>query len=418
MRLIGVVLFFCAFVQGCGLQVERPAKILVTEVSMPEGEVFAPGDEVTVRAEGLEANDEIWFEIAWTEGSEEFAPEGWAKGVRGIVTERTAGTIVFLVPGHYPPATVTVLLFREGIFQTLGTIRVSDGVWHEISLYTLAPASAEGTEFTRYSMYGSAETCAGRQTIDQPLSYAVGSIGSGMACGVADDRFVEVDLITRYVREQGEGCLLAGATAASTVVALYGRDDRLYLSGGTSQPRSWQLPEGVTLGQIVRQPFVYASRSLLLTVRNDDGTFSPLVLPLSGGFGALLGEAVESEMLLPYWLLKPASDNPERIERVGGYAALHDGWTWFQPLDPSTLELASGLEHADLVVEGRVLSLTQCLVNGEDPAGEKSPEVRIGVLCATDTGREVSIYNPSSRSGTRVLNDVDLSAVTGIFFAQ
>ena len=138
------MLFICLFASGCGLKVERPKEILVTDIMMPADGEFEPGSRVTVTASGFESGDEIRFEIAWTGGSEEFAPEGWAKGIRGIVTERTAGSITFLAPGHYPPSTVGVQLFRGGIFQTLGTIRVSDGVQHEPFLYTLTPTAAGG----------------------------------------------------------------------------------------------------------------------------------------------------------------------------------------------------------------------------------------------------------------------------------
>lgn len=421
MRRICAVLFVCLFVSGCGLKVERPKEILVTDITMPADGEFVPGDRVTVTASGFESGDEIWFEIAWTGGSEEFAPEGWAKGIRGIVTERTAGSITFLAPGHYPPSTVGVQLFRGGIFQTLGTIRVSDGVQHDPFLYTLTPTAAGGTSVARSPMYGSADMREEVLTTDLMLDYAVGRIGTGTTCGMADGRLVDLDLVIRHTQESGDGALLAGSISASAVMALYGRDDRLYLSSGTSQPYSWQLPEGVTVDQIVRQPFAYAFQALLLTVRNDDDTFSPLVLPLSGST-ARLGAAVASEYLLPYWTLKPSADDPARMERVGGYGVLQGSLTCFLPLDPVTLALNPPGEH-DFVVEGRVLSMTQCVVaredpSGEEPAGKPEPEVRIGVLSEVEGRREVWIYNPATHSGTMVLSDADLSGVTGIFLAQ
>lgn len=39
---IGVLL--CALLAGCGLKVEHPAEELVTEVEMPAGERFTPGE--------------------------------------------------------------------------------------------------------------------------------------------------------------------------------------------------------------------------------------------------------------------------------------------------------------------------------------------------------------------------------------
>lgn len=401
---------------GCGLKEEQPAVELVTEISMPADGTFAPGDEVTVHAAGLESGDEIWFEIAWSGGSGEFAPQGTAKGIRGTVTGRTDRSITFLVPGHYPPATVTVLLFRSGSFQTLGTIRTGDGVQHETMLYTFAATLFGGSSVACCPMSGSASMREEVLSTDLPLECVVGSIGNGIACGVMDGRLVELDLITRQVQELGEDCLLVGAASESTVAGLCGRDDRLYLCG-VSAPYAWQLPEGVTADRIVRQPFAFAFNALLLAVCNDDGTLSPLVLPLSGT-RALLGPAVDSRTLLPYWMLRPAADNPSQWERVGGYAVLHDDLTWFQPLDPTTLELAPTLGEADLLVEGRVLSMTQCRLPAEAGDADPQPAVRIGVLTDTDGRREAWIYNPSTRSGSRVLDDVDLFAVQGLFFAR
>ena len=74
--------------------------VLVTDIVMPpESWTFTPGDGVTVSAEGFEADDEIMFEVYWEEGTGSFAPNGYAKGVRGIVTQRTATSITFLAPG-------------------------------------------------------------------------------------------------------------------------------------------------------------------------------------------------------------------------------------------------------------------------------------------------------------------------------
>ena len=93
-----------------------------------QSQVFTPGDEVTVSARGFEADDRIMFEVYWEEGAESFAPNGSARGVWGIITSRTAASITFLAPGHYPASTVRVLLFRGGRMMALGKIRVADGL--------------------------------------------------------------------------------------------------------------------------------------------------------------------------------------------------------------------------------------------------------------------------------------------------
>ena len=79
---------------------EQP--ILVTNVVMPaSGTVFKPGEKVTIMAKGFQDNDEIMFDIRWPL-QDEVLHEGYAKGGRGVITEKTATSITFLAPGHWP----------------------------------------------------------------------------------------------------------------------------------------------------------------------------------------------------------------------------------------------------------------------------------------------------------------------------
>ena len=112
---------------ACSSDKDRVLVFVKNVVMPPDSWVFAPGDGVTVSAEGFEADDEIMLEIHWQESAEGFAPEGYAKGVRGIVTVRSATSVTFLAPGHYPASTVRVLLLRRGRMMPLGKIRVADG---------------------------------------------------------------------------------------------------------------------------------------------------------------------------------------------------------------------------------------------------------------------------------------------------
>lgn len=75
---------------------EQP--ILVTNVVMPaSGTVFKPGEKVTIMAKGFQDNDEIMFDIRWPL-QDEVLHEGYAKGGRGVITEKTATSITFLAP--------------------------------------------------------------------------------------------------------------------------------------------------------------------------------------------------------------------------------------------------------------------------------------------------------------------------------
>ena len=120
---------------ACSSDKDRVLVFVKNVVMPPDSWVFAPGDGVTVSAEGFEADDEIMLEIHWQESAEGFAPEGYAKGVRGIVTVRSATSVTFLAPGHYPASTVRVLLLRRGRMMPLGKIRVADGTPKAEALY-------------------------------------------------------------------------------------------------------------------------------------------------------------------------------------------------------------------------------------------------------------------------------------------
>ena len=104
---------------------EQP--ILVTNVVMPaSGTVFKPGEKVTIMAKGFQDNDEIMFDIRWPL-QDEVLHEGYAKGGRGVITEKTATSITFLAPGHWPASTTEILLRRSGQMMSLGKISVADG---------------------------------------------------------------------------------------------------------------------------------------------------------------------------------------------------------------------------------------------------------------------------------------------------
>ncbi len=65
---------------ACSSDKDRVPVFVKNVVMPPDSWVFAPGDGVTVSAEGFEADDEIMLEIHWQESAEGFAPEGYAKG--------------------------------------------------------------------------------------------------------------------------------------------------------------------------------------------------------------------------------------------------------------------------------------------------------------------------------------------------
>lgn len=137
---------------ACSSDKDRVPVFVKNVVMPPDSWVFAPGDGVTVSAEGFEADDEIMLEIHWQESAEGFAPEGYAKGVRGIVTVRSATSVTFLAPGHYPASTVRVLLLRRGRMMPLGKIRVANGTPKAEALYGISKSDTDETLIERIDL--------------------------------------------------------------------------------------------------------------------------------------------------------------------------------------------------------------------------------------------------------------------------
>lgn len=133
---------------------EQP--ILVTNVVMPaSGTVFKPGEKVTIMAKGFQDNDEIMFDIRWPL-QDEVLHEGYAKGGRGVITEKTATSITFLAPGHWPASTTEILLRRSGQMMSLGKISVADGqAPKDFQLYGIINIQTPKQEFLSFERFQS-----------------------------------------------------------------------------------------------------------------------------------------------------------------------------------------------------------------------------------------------------------------------
>lgn len=303
---------------------------LVTEVVMlSESEKFAPGEDVTVNALGFESGDEIMLDIYWQEGSGEFAPEGYAKGVWGIVTTCTPSSITFLAPGHYPASKVEVWLRRAGRMMSLGTISVLDG---------LSPAT-----FQLYGITNSDNnTAPGIERIDRTtgetariadftlgdLKCAVNAPGSNRIYGLSDGLGVFFDLSMRYWRDSDPLKYVAVGSFSSDVAYLRADANRLYLDD-MSLTRTlpevapmWILPDGLTADMLAGTSFVLADENkLLLAADNGDGTFLPVVLfSRIGGYRVCVGDPVQASALIPFNVIRSREENGEvKKYLVGGY---------------------------------------------------------------------------------------------------
>lgn len=232
---------------ACSPDKDRVPVFVKNVVMPPDSWVFAPGDGVTVSAEGFEADDEIMLEIHWQESAEGFAPEGYAKGVRGIVTVRSATSVTFLAPGHYPASTVRVLLLRRGRMMPLGKIRVANGTPKAEALYGISKSDTDETLIERIDLSTGGVTRVATLGIGRGIACAVGLPGSGWIYGVCSGSMAGFDLTMNYYDDFGyRNYLFAGQVTDSSVGLISHDAGRLTLTTRSATrspspvPVSWQ----------------------------------------------------------------------------------------------------------------------------------------------------------------------------------
>lgn len=385
MKKLLLLLLFGAIFGACSDKKVHP--VLVTGIVMPpETWVFTPGDGVTVSAEGFEDNDEIMFEIRWEEGAESFAPNGYANGVRGIITSRTATSITFLAPGHYPASTTRVLLFRGGRMMPLGKIRVADGTPKDAALYSISKLDTDETVIDRIDPETGVQTRFKTLGIGRGITCAVGIPGSGWIYGVYSGSMTGLDLTMSYYNDFGyEDCRFLGQISGSAVALLSYDAGRLRLTTPSVTrtpspvPVSWPVPEE-SVQRLAVQPFVLIGSDLLLTLRNGDGTCAPLVLQVYGGSGR--GEAVEADAMIPFRTVAASADEPDKMYQIGGYAVSKAGRTQLRLFNTAG-DAAFGETLAE--VPGTVLSVTEYTPG--------SGTLEICLLCEADGVRRIYIYD-------------------------
>ena len=387
---------------ACSSDKDRVPVFVKNVVMPPDSWVFAPGDGVTVSAEGFEADDEIMLEIHWQESAEGFAPEGYAKGVRGIVTVRSATSVTFLAPGHYPASTVRVLLLRRGRMMPLGKIRVANGTPKAEALYGISKSDTDETLIERIDLSTGGVTRVATLGIGRGIACAVGLPGSGWIYGVCSGSMVGFDLTMNYYDDFGyRSCLLAGQITDSSVGLVSHDAGRLTLTtrSVTRTPSagsvSWQVPDEIVRTLIV-QPFVRVGSDLLLAQRNADGTCIPVLLRISGGWG--LGEAVAADAMVPFWTAVPSAADPDKMVQAGGYAVSKEGRTQLRLFDPVSGSLGGPLCE----VEGTVLSLSEFVRDGRP---------KLCMLCEEADVRRIWVYDLLSDSGYRLPGEFGCSRI-------
>lgn len=409
-----LLLLSCAlFLSACDKD-ETAQPIFVTGVEMPSPErVFAPGDEVTVKAQGLETGDDILFEIRWPLSGEAVS-EGFSRGVYGVVTQRSQSAITFLAPGGYPAGEADVMLFRQGRAQKLGTISLSDGQPpKEFSLYAISRNTLVETTVSRIDMTSGEISPAENQRFFPALACAVNMPGTNCIYGVTADGSVGYyDLTMRYFRDSGSQNVLT-LGVSNDRVALFAAEDNIVRMGLLSTtranvivPPSWELPEGIEPGMLAGSPAMIFTEtfgqqkvvSALFAADRGDGIFVPMLMVVGGNGGnavLVMGEPVEAEAMIPFRCDWPVETGGEK-KTFRGFAVAQGGTTELRLFDAMAMEFA----QAPLVtVPGTVRSLA---VLNPDPG-----TLRIYMLCDTAgaSGRIV-VYDAVSGALTTLCPEI------------
>lgn len=369
---------------------EEQMPVFVTDVVFVSEGNHAPGDELTLSAQGLQADDDVLFDIRWSSQTGASA-DGAARGVYAVVTARSATGISFLAPGGYPASEVEVLLKRQGRMQPLGRFACSDGQAPEsASLYGLVRAGAEDTLIERLDLQTGERTPVALLS-GYGMGCAVNDPGSnriyGLCDGEAGERGLFYDLTMHCVRDSDPERYAAVGRLPGDVAYLRCRDNELTLSMMAEtralpvQAPCWTLPVELTAGMLGGASFVGTqdAGALLLAADLGDGTFAPVVLlSTADGCSVAVGEPVRAAALVPFNRLERDGAEKGRTILGGGYvlSAVDGRTSELRPFDVRTMEFGEPFA----TIDGPVLSVAvdydsrnldiYCLVAAAADAGE------------------------------------------------
>ena len=326
---------------------------------MPDpGIEFTPGDKVTIKAQGFQADDDIMLEIRWPLVDQPLFDEGYARDVSAVIIEKTATSITFLAPGHYPASTTEIFLRRSSEMMSLGKIAVKDGQSpEEYQLYGIVnsksnvdyPYSIErierGTEkITRIEQFEDGKE----------FSCVTNIPGSLTLCGIqsrgGNRNIANYNLSMNYWKWAELGQTVTLCTSYNNIVAIQEVDPNHVSANFVS---SWantrsdypaipsiKLPDGMKSEALARYPGVIADSNLLLSAGNGNGTFSPVVVDLRKQSMHALAP-IQSIALIPFWIMVPVEDaGSTKYTLSGGYAVVTGNGTEFRLWNTTTMSMA------------------------------------------------------------------------------
>lgn len=341
MRKIYLFLLLSLLMAACSddnNQKEQP--VFVTNIVISDADkTFNPGDIVTVKADGFLEGDQLIFEIRWPMPDEP-GKEGYSLGEHAVITERTATSISFLAPGHWPASTVKILLERTGGHMLLGQISVADGQSSaEPQLYGITNSRSLSTPdapcgIIRYDLATKEMSEVVRFNTGEDFRHVSNIPGTNILCGIQEkdgETFVTgYDLCMNYWRSPAAGRAIALCSSFNNIVSVEMVEDNLLtcnlvsysvytrLNMPSKPSPTISIPDGLKPESLSRYKGVMADAHLLLSADNGDGTFSPVVINIAKQ-QLRRYDPIKTEALIPFWVMEPDPKEPKTLQCKGGY---------------------------------------------------------------------------------------------------
>lgn len=338
MKQIAILFLSCLLVAACSDDDKNEEPILVTNVVVTDADkVFKPGEAITITAQGFRENDQFIVDVRWPlEEPSGPIKEGYAVSPP-IVKKKTSTSITFLVPGHYPAATLKMFLIRGDKKMTLCTVSVADGqAPKELQLYGITNSRSMNGHPRGIQQI---DLTTGRTTDivsfadGEDFTLAVNAPGDYTLCGLLKQggkTFIgKFDLSIKALAKQYNTSELPITffTRANTIWAVQQLDEKnLIINKVNTSPLTrlnnvvepaprFEIPAGFKPETLSGYAGISVESKILFSADNGNGTFSPVVFNINSGnakYDIQVFDPIQADALIPFWIAVPkVAPNPD-----------------------------------------------------------------------------------------------------------
>lgn len=338
MKQIAILFLSCLLIAACSDDDKNEEPILVTNVVVSDADkVFKPGETITITAQGFQENDQFIVDVRWPlEEPSGPIKEGYSVS-NPIVKEKTNTSITFLVPGHYPAATLKMFLVRGNKKMTLCTVAIADGqAPKELQLYGITNSRSMNGHprgIQQIDLTNGTPTDIIRFADGEDFTLAINASGSWSLHGIhtQDGHYLPnsvFDLSMHYWKSGASKAPLTFCTGTGSQIFAINQlnEKNLILSNVNTSALSRnneipsptiQIPDGFNPQSLSHYIGVLSSSGyLLLSADNGDGTFSPVTIGVNGrDYNMDVYDPIKTDALIPFWIVA----RKERTDATGAY---------------------------------------------------------------------------------------------------